>query len=52
MPQKLTVIRMNDSHAYLEPHAELFWHGSLEVYRSAGGFAHICMPSFPRFVQP
>lgn len=43
MPQgkKLTVFQMNDSHAYLEPHAELFWSGEHAEYRTAGGYARI-----------
>ena len=37
----LTVIQMNDSHAYFELHQELFWQGNQAVYRPAGGYARI-----------
>lgn len=39
--KKLTLIQMNDSHAYLETHQELFWNGDHAEYREAGGFARI-----------
>lgn len=39
--QNLTILQVNDSHAYLEPHQELFWDGNHAVYRKAGGFARI-----------
>lgn len=38
---ELTVLQLNDSHAYLEPHQEMFWEGGEKVYRTAGGFARI-----------
>ncbi|PVY42231.1 bifunctional metallophosphatase/5'-nucleotidase [Pontibacter virosus] len=38
---KLTLLQLNDSHAYLEPHQEMFWEKGGQVYRSAGGFARI-----------
>ncbi|MER2999153.1 bifunctional metallophosphatase/5'-nucleotidase [Pontibacter populi] len=38
---KLTILQLNDSHAYLEPHQEMFWEGGDKVYRQAGGFARI-----------
>ncbi|HEX2981244.1 MAG TPA: bifunctional metallophosphatase/5'-nucleotidase [Anaerolineaceae bacterium] len=42
MAQKsITIVQLNDSHAYLEPHAELFWQGSGPVFREAGGYARI-----------
>ena len=39
--QNLTILQVNDSHAYLEPHQELFWDGYQAVYRRAGGFARM-----------
>jgi 2',3'-cyclic-nucleotide 2'-phosphodiesterase (5'-nucleotidase family) len=37
----LTVIQMNDSHAYFDLHQEMFWQGGRAVYRPAGGYARI-----------
>jgi len=37
----LSIIQMNDSHAYFELHQEIFWEGSKAVYRPAGGYARI-----------
>ncbi|MCL4294837.1 MAG: 5'-nucleotidase C-terminal domain-containing protein [Anaerolineae bacterium] len=37
----LTVVQMNDSHAYLELHPELFWAGRQAEYRQVGGYARI-----------
>lgn len=37
----LTVIQMNDSHAYFNLHQELFWQGNHAVYRPVGGYARI-----------
>lgn len=37
----LTVVQMNDSHAYFELHQELFYQGSQKVYRPVGGYARI-----------
>ncbi|MHB1294465.1 MAG: bifunctional metallophosphatase/5'-nucleotidase [Anaerolineae bacterium] len=37
----LAILQMNDSHAYLELHQELFWQGSQAEYRPAGGYARI-----------
>lgn len=37
----LSVMQMNDSHAYFDLHQEVFWQGSQAVYRSAGGYARI-----------
>ena len=39
--KSLSIIQMNDSHAYLELHQELFWNGDHSEYRKAGGFARI-----------
>ncbi len=41
MIKELTIMQMNDSHAYLDLHQELFWEGDHAVYRKAGGFARI-----------
>jgi S-sulfosulfanyl-L-cysteine sulfohydrolase len=38
---KLTVLQMNDSHAYLDIHQELFWDGNHAKYQLAGGYARI-----------
>ncbi|MFN2355909.1 MAG: hypothetical protein ABR512_15500 [Desulfopila sp.] len=37
----LTVIQLNDSHAYFDLHQEMFWQGAQAVYRPAGGYARI-----------
>jgi S-sulfosulfanyl-L-cysteine sulfohydrolase len=37
----VTVVQLNDSHAYLDLHQEMFWQGSQAVYRPAGGYARI-----------
>ncbi len=37
----LTVIQMNDTHAYFNLHQEMFWEGNQEVYRPVGGYARI-----------
>jgi len=37
----LSIIQMNDSHAYFELHQEIFWEGGQAVYRPAGGYARI-----------
>jgi 2',3'-cyclic-nucleotide 2'-phosphodiesterase (5'-nucleotidase family) len=37
----LTVIQLNDSHAYFDLHQELFWQGNQAAYRPAGGYARI-----------
>ncbi|WP_243670552.1 5'-nucleotidase C-terminal domain-containing protein [Methanoculleus chikugoensis] len=41
MTDHLTLLQMNDSHGYLEPHQELFYAGGPPVYRTAGGYARI-----------
>lgn len=38
---KLTIVQLNDSHAYLDLHQEMFWQGDRAVYRQAGGYARI-----------
>jgi len=37
----LTVVQMNDSHAYFNLHQEMFWQGGQAIYRPAGGYARI-----------
>ena len=37
----LTVIQMNDSHAYFNLHQELFWKADGAEYREVGGYARI-----------
>lgn len=40
-PKTLTILQMNDTHAYLDLHPELFWEGGGVRYRNAGGYARI-----------
>ena len=37
----LTIIQLNDSHAYFDLHQELFWQGNQATYRLVGGYARI-----------
>ncbi|MHB1356669.1 MAG: bifunctional metallophosphatase/5'-nucleotidase [Anaerolineae bacterium] len=37
----LTIIQLNDSHAYFDLHQEIFWQGGQAVYRPVGGYARI-----------
>jgi len=39
--KSLTIIQMNDTHAYFDIHQEMFWQGDHAVYRQAGGYARI-----------
>jgi len=39
--KNLTIVQMNDSHAYFDLHQEMFWQGGQAVYRPAGGYARI-----------
>ena len=39
--RSLTIIQMNDTHAYFDLHQEMFWQGDHAVYRPAGGYARI-----------
>ncbi|TXT57593.1 MAG: Bifunctional metallophosphatase/5'-nucleotidase [Candidatus Thorarchaeota archaeon] len=39
--RNLTLLQINDSHAYIEPHNEYFWNGEELVIREAGGYARI-----------
>ncbi|NLM29906.1 MAG: bifunctional metallophosphatase/5'-nucleotidase [Methanomicrobiales archaeon] len=41
MTEQVTLLQMNDSHGYIEPHPELFWTGGRAEYRLAGGYARI-----------
>ncbi|MCK9307911.1 MAG: bifunctional metallophosphatase/5'-nucleotidase, partial [Methanoculleus sp.] len=41
MTDHLTLLQMNDSHGYLEPHQELFYAAGPPGYRTAGGYARI-----------
>lgn len=41
MDEDLTILQLNDSHAYLDIHQELFWDGDHAKYKLAGGFARI-----------
>ena len=37
----VTIVQMNDTHAYFDIHQEMFWQGDHAVYRQAGGYARI-----------
>lgn len=37
----LTIVQMNDSHAYCDLHQEVFWQADRAVYRPAGGYARV-----------
>ncbi len=37
----LTIVQMNDTHAYFDVHQEMFWQGDHAVYRQAGGYARM-----------
>ena len=37
----LTIVQMNDTHAYFDIHQEMFWQGNHAEYRKAGGYARI-----------
>lgn len=37
----LTVVQLNDSHAYFDLHQEMFWQGDHAGYRPVGGYARI-----------
>ncbi len=39
--KSLTIVQMNDTHAYFDLHQEMFWQGDHAVYRQAGGYARI-----------
>jgi len=37
----LTILQMNDSHAYLDLHNEYFWKDGEEIYKKVGGYGRI-----------
>jgi S-sulfosulfanyl-L-cysteine sulfohydrolase len=37
----LTIVQMNDTHAYFDVHQEMFWQGDHALNRQAGGYARI-----------
>ncbi|MEN6341064.1 MAG: bifunctional metallophosphatase/5'-nucleotidase [Methanospirillum sp.] len=37
----LALLQLNDTHAYLEPHPEVFWEAAGPTIRTAGGYARI-----------
>ena len=41
MQRELTILQINDVHAYLDPHPELFFGPKGHEYRQAGGYARI-----------
>jgi 2',3'-cyclic-nucleotide 2'-phosphodiesterase (5'-nucleotidase family) len=41
MERELTIVQLNDSHGYVEPHPELFWTAAGPAYRAAGGYARL-----------
>ena len=38
---KITILQINDTHGYLEPHPELFWPGDKADHRPSGGYARL-----------
>lgn len=41
LEKRLTVLQMNDSHAYFDLHPEVFWEKGRATYRMAGGYARL-----------
>jgi 2',3'-cyclic-nucleotide 2'-phosphodiesterase (5'-nucleotidase family) len=39
--RSLTIVQMNDTHAYFDLHQEMFWQNDHAIYRPAGGYARI-----------
>ena len=39
--KKLTIVQMNDNHAYFDIHQQMFREGGHAAYRQAGGYARI-----------
>ena len=37
----ITLLQINDTHGYLEPHPELFWNAGRAEYRTSGGYARL-----------
>ncbi len=46
MSEKLTLLQINDTHAYLESHHELFWNGKEALYKEVGVY-RICRQKTP-----
>ena len=40
-PRRLTILQINDTHGYVEPHPELIWRGRTPEFRNLGGYARI-----------
>lgn len=41
MSNELTILQMNDSHAYMNLHNEYFWKDGEQIYRKVGGYGRI-----------
>ena len=41
--RSLTIVQMNDTHAYFDIHQEMFWQGDHAVYHQVGGYARIAI---------
>ncbi|MFO7991456.1 MAG: bifunctional metallophosphatase/5'-nucleotidase [Thermoplasmata archaeon] len=39
--EDITILQLNDSHGYFEPHPEYYWVDGKEIYSEAGGYARI-----------
>lgn len=39
--KEITLLQLNDSHGYLEPHPEIFWSEAGAEFRTCGGYARI-----------
>jgi sulfur-oxidizing protein SoxB len=39
--KNVTILQINDTHAYFELHNELFWAGNKAIYKKSGGYARI-----------
>lgn len=39
--RNITILQVNDTHGYLEPHSELVWHGAKPRFPTLGGYARI-----------
>ena len=37
----ITLLQINDTHGYLEPHPELFWHGDKAEYLTSSGYGRL-----------
>lgn len=38
---RLTLVQINDTHSYLDPHPEQFWSGARETFRQTGGYGRL-----------